>query len=196
MSYTFENIKENILSRRSIKPESFNGKKVSDNDLKEILELANWAPTHGYTEPWRFVIFEKENIAKFSSFHALLYKQETPEEKYQQKKFDKTLSRTENVSHVLAIVMKRGTNAKIPACEEHAATAIAVQNIWLGATSKGISCYWGSGGMTYHPKMKSFLGFGDQDEVMGFLYLGYTDNELPKGRRLSGIDKKVRYFKH
>ncbi|MEZ5022408.1 MAG: hypothetical protein R2728_03950 [Chitinophagales bacterium] len=69
------------------------------------------------------------------------------------------MSRTEKVSHLLAIVMKKGNNIKIPEIEELAATSIAVQNIWLGATAKQIACYWGSYGMTYHPKMSEYLGF-------------------------------------
>ena len=192
----FQIIQQNIQNRRTIKPECMNGKRISDSDINELLELANWAPTHGYTEPWRFVVFTKASIAKFSSYHALLYKQETPTDKYQQKKFDKILSRTDKVSHVIGIVMKRGANIKIPKLEEMASTAIAAQNIWLGAAAKQIACYWGSGGMSFHPGMKSFLGFeGEEDEVLGFLYLGYPDIEWPKGRRLSGIEGKVRFAK-
>ncbi len=190
----YDIISENIKQRRTIKPECMNGKRISNSNINELLELANWAPTHGYTEPWRFVVFTEESLARFSSFHALIYKQETPKDKYQQKKFDKILSRTEKVSHLVAIVMKRGKNAKIPAHEEYASTAIAAQNIWLGATAKKIACYWGTGGMTFHPKMKEYLGFSEEDEVLGFLYLGYPDIEWPKGKRLSEIGDKVKYL--
>lgn len=187
----YEIVESNIKNRRTIKPESMNGKSIPDDELLSLLELANWAPTHGFTEPWRFVIYKGAALAKFSSYHALLYKEETPKDKFQQMKYDKILSRTEKVSHLLAIVMKRGNNIKIPEIEEIAATAIAVQNIWLGATAKNIACYWGSGGMTYHPKMKEYLGFSEEDKVMGFLHMGYTDQDLPKGKRLSDIREKI-----
>ncbi|MEZ5022407.1 MAG: nitroreductase family protein [Chitinophagales bacterium] len=42
-----------------------NGKTISDKDFMEVLELANWAPTHGFTEPWRFVL-KKDVLARFS----------------------------------------------------------------------------------------------------------------------------------
>ncbi|MEZ5008736.1 MAG: nitroreductase [Chitinophagales bacterium] len=187
----FETIKSNIENRRTIKPEVMNGKTISDKDFMEVLELANWAPTHGFTEPWRFVVFKEDALARFSSYHALLYKEETPKDKYQQRIFDKILSRTEKVSHLLAIVMKKGNNIKIPEIEELAATSIAVQNIWLGATAKQIACYWGSGGMTYHPKMSEYLGFGEEDRVMGCLYMGYTDQPWPNGKRLTSIEEKI-----
>ena len=46
-----------VTARRSIKPAVFNGKKIEDHQIRQLLELANWAPTHGFTEPWRFVVY-------------------------------------------------------------------------------------------------------------------------------------------
>ncbi len=191
MNSTFEIVKENILKRRSIKPECMNGNKIDDVFIQQLLELANWAPTHGHTEPWRFNVYTEESLARLSSFHALLYKQETDQNKYQQKKFDKILSRTAKVSHVISIGLKKGSHPKIPLIEERASVAIAVQNIWLGATELGIACYWGSGGMTYHPKFKSFFGLGEEDNLMGLFYMGYTDEEWNSGKRISDISDKV-----
>jgi nitroreductase len=189
----FNTIQENIQNRRTIKPEVMNGKLIPHETLLELLELANWAPTHGFTEPWRFVVFSGNALKDWSQFQADLYLKETPEDKFQQIKYNQMLVRTNQVSHVLAIVMKRVSNPKIPKIEEQNATAIAVQNIWLGATAQQIACYWGSGGMTYHPKMKAYLGFEEQDEVLGFLYLGYSDLEWPKGKRLTAIQDKITF---
>lgn len=45
-----------IQSRRSIFPKSMTGATVSRDSIMAMLEAANWAPTHGRTEPWRFVV--------------------------------------------------------------------------------------------------------------------------------------------
>lgn len=189
----FETVKENILKRRSIKPEKFNGQSIPDSDIEELLELAHWAPTHGHTEPWEFKIFKGPHLAKLASYHSLLYKQETPEDKYKQLKFDKILDRVAKVSHVISIGLKRGDHPKIPIVEERASVAIAMQNIWLGATAKGIACYWGSGGMTYHPSFKEFFGLGEKDHLMGLFYLGYIDGEHPNGKRVSTFKDKYSF---
>lgn len=42
-----------IRKRRSIFPKDYNGQKVSKADVRQMLEAARWAPTHGLTEPWR-----------------------------------------------------------------------------------------------------------------------------------------------
>ena len=35
---------------------------MSSELLRAMLEAANWAPTHGITEPWRFVVLQGEAI--------------------------------------------------------------------------------------------------------------------------------------
>ena len=45
-----------IRLRRSIKPEKMKPDPVPRALLDRMLEAANWAPSHGLTEPWRFVV--------------------------------------------------------------------------------------------------------------------------------------------
>ncbi|MEZ4292168.1 MAG: nitroreductase family protein, partial [Myxococcota bacterium] len=45
---------EVIRQRRTIKPPMMSEAPVSEETLRAILENANWAPSHGLTEPWRF----------------------------------------------------------------------------------------------------------------------------------------------
>lgn len=189
----YENLKKAILERRNIKPEQMNGRRIDDETVREILALANWAPTHGHTEPWRFTVFTGAGLQTFSRFHAGLYRQQMESEGKDPVKYDTILHRTDKVSHLVALGMKRGSNPKIPEQEELAAAAIAAYIVWLGAAARGLACYWGSGGMTYHPGMREFLGLGEADKVLGYLFLGYSD-ESPRGRRLTGIDAKTTWI--
>ena len=75
-------------------------------------------------------------------------------------------------SHLIIAIMQRGGSPKIPVLEEIAATAIAVQNILLGATAAGIASFWSTGGMTHHPVMKDFLQLKEEDIVMESFVLG------------------------
>ena len=93
-------------------------------------------------------------------------------------------------SHLIVVIMKRGESPKIPALEEIAATAIAIQNILLGATAAGIASFWSTGGMTHHPVMKDFLQLEDANIIMSLLYLGYTDEQM-EGKRQTEIEEKV-----
>jgi len=190
MTDRFEIIADIIKNRRSIKPVKMNGKKIPDQQVSELLQLANWAPTHGRTEPWRFIVYAGEKVQEFCRRHAELYKAHTPVEKFEQGNFDKLLHNGDLASHIIIAVMQRGALPKIPALEEIAATAIAIQNILLGATAAGIASFWSTGGMAHHPVMKHFLQLKEEDIVMSILYLGYSDEQI-EGKRQTQIEKKV-----
>lgn len=186
-------IEEVIQTRRTVKPEKFSEEPVPDTVVQEMLESANWAPTHGFTEPWRFFVFKGEGRYRMANFHANLYKTETPDAEFKDSAYKKLYERPLMASHVVGIGMKRGDNPKIPEVEEIEATACAVQNMWLTAAGRGVGAYWNSGGMTYHEQMKTFLGLDEADKVLGFLYLGYPSNQWPKGKRISSIDEKTQW---
>jgi nitroreductase len=184
------NVTEAIHSRRNIKPELFNGKLIPEEDVNAILELANWAPNHGRTEPWRFFVFNSTALNEFATVQEEIYRNHIPKDKFKEEVAQKFAKRIDKVSHVIVIASARGKNPNIPVIEEVQATAIAVQNMWLGATERGIAMYWGSGGPTYLPEFKEPFGLGDEDQILGFLYLGYTDEKV-EGVRQTGIDSKV-----
>jgi len=190
MNDLFEIIASVIRNRRSVKPVKMNGKKVPDEQVRELLQLANWAPTHGRTEPWRFIVYSGDEVKEFCHRHAELYKAHTPKEKFEQANYDKQLHNGDLASHVIIAIMQRGESPKIPALEEIAATAIAIQNILLGATAAGIASFWSTGGMVHHQAMKDFLQLKKEDIVMSLLYLGYTDEQV-EGKRQTGIEEKV-----
>ena len=61
----------------------------------------------------------------------------------------------------------------------------------LTATAYGVGSYWGSGGPTYSAELKQFLGLGEKDKCLGFLYLGYLADtkKRPVSRREPIADK-------
>jgi nitroreductase len=180
-----------IRARRTVKPNQFNGNRIPNETINVLLELADWAPTHAYTEPWRFLVYSPEKVKEFCRQHAELYRLNTDPEKFLQAKYDKLLHQGDFTSHILIAVMQRGSNPKIPVLEEIASTACAVQNLLLGATAAGIASYWGSGGMAYLLPMKTFLGLGEEDLVLGILYLGYSDKPIPEGKRTVPLSEKI-----
>lgn len=191
MSDTTSTLSSIIKNRRTTKPPMMNGKKIPDEQIKQLLELADWAPTHANTEPWYFIVYAEPKI--FCSEHAELYKDSTITDDFMQFNYEKLLHMGDKASHVIVAVMKRGRLPKIPALEEIAATACAIQNILLGATAAGIASYWGTGGMTLKPEMKTYLSLAKDDVVMGVLYLGYSDS-MPSGERLIPLSEKVRWI--
>ncbi len=189
MSSNFSILSNIIKTRRSTKPALFNGNKILDEEVEQLLELADWAPTHTFSEPWRFVVYAGEKVVEFSKQHALLYQQFTPAEKFMQSKFDSIISNGEKSSHIIVCIMKR-SNEKIPAMEEMAAVSCAIQNILLGATALNIASLWSTGGMVLHPSFKKHFQLNEQDAILGQLYLGYSD-EVIEGKRKMALEEKI-----
>lgn len=188
-----EPIQSVIKNRRSCKPALMNGKKIDDSLINNLLELADWAPTHGHTEPWRFVVFANDAVKQFCKDHAELYKANTPEEKFETAKYEKLLYNGAQASHIIAVYMKRGTNPKITVMEEICAVASAVQNVLLGASALNIAALWSTGGLTFHPAMKTYFGLKEEDHMIGVLYLGYIDKAPKQGERIIPLQQKIEW---
>jgi nitroreductase len=191
-STSFATLSNIIQTRRTIKPNMMNGQKAPNSHIAALLELADWAPTHGFTEPWRFVVYE--NPAEFCQQHADLYKQNTNAEDFNETVYGNLQHQGDKASHVIIAIMQRGDLPKIPAFEEMASVSTAVQNILLGATALNMASYWGTGGGILKPAMKSFLQLREEDQVMGVLYLGYAD-EHPEGKRTIPLEAKIKWIK-
>lgn len=174
-----------IEKRRSVFPPQFNDTPITKEEVERLLEAANWAPTHAKTQPWRFKVLLGEKKKELGIFLAAKYQETATMVK--QVKVKKLRENAQRSAVVLAICMQRDPKERIPDWEEVAATAMAVQNIWLACTQMGIGCYWSSPGTIKF--MHEFFDMPDGERCLGFLYMGRFDGQLPEGNRESIADK-------
>lgn len=172
-------IDEIIRNRRAVFPAQYIDKDIPESEIQQILENANWAPTHKKTQPWRFKVYRGASLDRLGDFLAEWYKINTPQEKFKEIKYKKTRKKAVQSACVIAICMK--PDSSLPEWEELAATACAVQNMWLTCTAKKIGSYWSS--------PKSIHDFGDfqpleeGERCIGYFYMGYYDEILTSGTR-------------
>lgn len=183
MKYNLSEINEVIKERRTINPKDFSTRKVHKEIIENLLRNATWAPTHGLTQPWRFKVYMSDATAALGEKLSTLYKAVTPEEKFKQRKFENWLTRPTQSTAVIALVVELNTNPNIPEIEEKMAVATAVQNMMLTATAYGIGSFWSTGAMVYHQDMKATLSLTENQECLGFLYLGYSNTPWPTSHR-------------
>ena len=184
-----------IRQRRSVFPKDYTGEKVDDNIILQMLENANWAPTHKLTEPWRFKVFCDRGLDKYAAYQAKDYHDKYyGTEKFLEKKYQKLLNNPLRCSHIISIGMHRDVESTLPEIEEIAAVACAVQNILLSIHANGLGGYWSTGGVTYSESAKSFFDLGHHDTLLGFLYIGVI-NKLPEVSTRSSILEKVSWCK-
>lgn len=143
------------------------------------------------TEPWRFRVFTEGGLQQLADFQANLYREKSLEAgNFDDNKYQKLTRKPLQCSHIISIGMARDPKERIEPVEEAEAVACAVQNMYLTATAYGIGCYWGSGGITYWPEALDFFGLGDNDQLLGFLYIGTPKGKWPEGRR-KPVSEKV-----
>ncbi len=169
-----------IRNRRTVKPAVMDPQLEVPRDLiEELFENANWAPTHGFTEPWRFKVFTGDARQQLASQLQQLYCEHTPEGQFRQDKLDKLGRNPLLAPVVIAICMRRGDNPKIPVIEEVESVACAVQNMHLTAAAAGLGAFWSSPQVLDTGGMRSFLGLREEDCCLGLFYLGW----LKEGER-------------
>lgn len=188
-----EDVFELIKRRRAVYPRDFTGELVSRSHIETILQAATWAPTHGLTEPWRFVVIGGKHKEELIDLTIDICSEKLPADEAQrkveklQKKKPKELPA---ISHYIAICMKReGKPGKLkPEWEEMAAVSCAVQNMWLMATALGLSGYWTSWQEVARDsdQMRDYLNLDDpRDRCLGFFVLGKGDSERVASYRAS-----------
>lgn len=184
---TPEQLSHLIKSRRSVFPKFYNKKSIDRNIIENIMENANWAPTHKLTEPWRFCIMTGEAKDRLGSYMAEKYKAQTAEEKFSEITYKKLSENPHLASCIIAIVLHRDPQERLPEWEELAAVSCAVQNMWLTCAAYSIGCYWATPGPIVGDQ--EFLGLDSNEKCMGLFYMGYYDDPVPESKRNSVLEK-------
>ena len=175
-----------ITKRRSIFPHQFNGKKINKKSIQQLLKNANTAPTHRLTQPWFFKVFSddsKINLAK-----ELINQQKNYSEIFEKK----IISKFTSSSHIICICMRRDDSKSIPEWEEIAATAMAVQNIWISCVNSEIGGYWST--PKEIDKLSVFLKLKSNEHCLGLFYLGLYDSIAERIINRKRIEEDTEWF--
>jgi nitroreductase len=187
MDNAAETINQLIRTRRSIFPPDYIEKEIPREIIEQIIENANYAPTHRLTQPWRFTIFRGEGLNKLADYLGDQYRSQTTPETFSEAKYEGARSKVLKSACVLAINMELHPE-KVPEWEEVAAVSCAVQNMWLTTTALGIGAYWSTPGNL--EKLGAFLGLEPNQKCLGLFYMGYHEaKEKPAVRK--PIEEKV-----
>jgi nitroreductase len=188
-------VNELIRTRRSVFQPQYSGEKVDDVIVEQMLENANWAPTHKLTEPWRFLVFTGEGIKKLAQEQAEFYKKATQADgTFKEDRYQNLLTKPMLSSHIIAMAMKRDEKKSVPEVEELGAVFCAMQNMYLTATAYGVGCYLSTGGVTYFKEVNELFGLGKEDRLLGFFHIGMPKDSLPEGKR-KPIGEKVQWIR-
>lgn len=178
-----------IKYRRSVMPNQYTDKDITQEELTLIFESANWAPNHKRTEPWRFKVVQGAAKSRLAKFLVEKYRESTPVELHSERKIKGILEKCERSNKIVLICIKMSN--LVPEWEEVAATAMAVQNMWLMCTALQIGSYWSSPAST--SKINEFAKLENDEKCYGIYYMGKIEGELPPNDR-TPVSSKIEYI--
>ena len=187
--HSFDSIKSVIEGRRAVFPKEFDTSKViTEEEIISVLSLANWAPSHKQTEPWRFVVFRGEGLLALKEFMVQDYMDHAGSV-ISEVKLKKISEKPELCQAIIAIVLERHEENGVPEWEELSAVACAVQNLWLAVHAKGWGGYWSTPEAIF--RMQVFLQLSDNQRCVGLFYLGIPKTENTPTRTRGDINQKI-----
>ena len=175
-----------IQGRKSFYPREFNGKVIGEDVIIQLLKNANFAPSHKMTQPWFFKIFcgdsKKILIDEIIRLNS----------NFSKEKIEKLKVNYDKSSHIICICVKLSKEI-LPEWEEIAATAMAVQNLWISCVDSKIGGYWST--PKYCSKMKDFLCLHSEEKCLGFFYLGCIDHKNTRNIKRKNINEKIEWHR-
>ncbi|WP_210398215.1 nitroreductase family protein [Motiliproteus sediminis] len=142
----------------------------SASQLDAMFRAALRAPDHGNLKPWRFLVVEGEARAKLGELflQAALAKDPALVPPLQEKMRNMPL----RAPTLVVVIARLQQHPKVPLVEQQVAAGAAAQNILLAAHGLGLGAMWRTGDMAYNPDVMRGLGLAENEEIIGFVYLG------------------------
>jgi nitroreductase len=184
-SSDFETIARVIRSRRTSMIID-RSRDVPDDVLDEIIELATWAPCHKRTWPWRFAVIRGDARATLGLTVAEAMSRHGDEPA----KIEKAKTKYLRTPVVLAIGSVLGDSEQRTE-ENRDATAVAVQNLMLGATARGLATYWGSCPKGADADVATMCGFESGSKIVGLVYVGWASSDVEAPERPPAVVNRL-----
>lgn len=191
----FETLTNIITSRRDVRGNNFISKKISRKKLDLILQSALHAPSVGYSQPWQFIVVDKEK-------QELVYNHFTKSfDKSKELFIDKPLYKNLKLEGIkesdvnIAVYYKKNKEnilgqTYMKRAGEYSVVC-AILNMWLTARSLNIGMGWVS---ILKPKKinKIFNINKDEYKFIAYLCFGYTKEfyDEPELKKLKWNNKK------
>lgn len=158
--------------------------------VARMLEAANWAPSHGKTEPWRFVVFSGDERRIVGEAFGSAYREINRGRTFSETGLAAVEAKVWKAPVWIALGVEPDPGK--PEWEELIAFGCAVMNAQLMACALGLGCKWTSGATAVHEAVARAVGFSGGTAMKGFLYVGRPAVRWPTGERRP-IGEKVRW---
>ncbi|GAB2914530.1 NAD(P)H nitroreductase [Rheinheimera gaetbuli] len=159
--------------------------------LDNIKRAALQVPDHGNLRPWRFIIAEgRQALCRLGDIFAEAAVEDDPA--IANDLLERARQLPLRAPMVIVCIAKAVEHAKVPLIEQQQSAACAVMAMQQAAFAQGFGGIWRTGAYAQLDFVKQALELGEDDEIVGFLYLGMPSGEPAKRH----TPDPAEYFSH
>ncbi len=141
-----------------------------DAALEQILGAALRAPDHARLRPWRFLtVLGERRQALGELFLASLLRRNPGAD---QAARDKAQAAPLRAPILLVVICRLSEHPKVPHVEQRLSAGCAAHGALLAAEALGYAGIWRTGDVCFDRHFMGDIGLADNEEIVGFLYLG------------------------
>lgn len=168
------NSTELLLTRQS------NGQLISpapnNSSLDIILKAGMRVPDHGNLTPWHFSIVAGNGLTTLSK----IFKKAAIKTDFNKEKVIKAEKMPYRAPLIIIVSTKLVEHEKVPKQEQIITAGACVHAMQMASFSLGFGAIWRTGEFAYNNYVKQQLAITEQDEIVGFLYIGTQSKKLSK----------------
>lgn len=177
---------EALLTRNSVAKLDYPA--PSAEELETIIKAGLKASDHRRLRPWKFLLIEADARQRLGELFvkAKLAEDESFPESEQQKLAAKPL----RAPIILTVVASVKEDPKVPELEQLLSAGGAAQLMMVAIHALGYAGIWRTGAMAYSRVVHEGLGLQQNEQIVGFLYVGTAEAAKP----LLEIDPKAHFL--
>ena len=153
--------------------------------IEKLLAAAVQAPNHYVTLPWRFFVMSGDARLRFGEAVAdsLRPKLADLDEERREGMLADERRKPLRAPVLIAVGVRHDPEIKATPREDLQACSAAIQNMLLTAHSIGLAAVWRTGSGAFSDSVKAHFDLKPEDEIAGFVYVGYPNPEFVASMR-------------
>ncbi len=172
MGVAFDELADLIRSRRTSMLVD-REREVPLETIRQLCELAQWAPNHKRTWPWRFAAFVGDGRARLGETISEAMERHGDEPSKVAKARGKYLR-----TPAAVVIGAAPGDSQLRTAENRDSVAAGHQNMLLAATALGLASYWGSCPKGTNDAVVELCGFEPGTTIVSITYLGWATSSV------------------
>lgn len=158
----------------------------TQEQVELLYKAAFRAPDHAWMRPWRYLTVRGQGLLALGEVFAAAGLKKAPD--LDEVKITKLKKMPQRAPLMIVAIANIQKNTKVPEVEQRLAVGAGIQNIVTAAYAMGLGAIWRTGEMAYNPDVKASLGLQENEEILGFIYLGHVNCKLKQPPELAIAD--------